>query len=174
VLQRRNDRFRRHPAPVLDEERRYWIMTLRQIELVQQSFRLIQPIIDDLGVLFYKRLFEIDPSLQPMFHRSRREQARLLAQTLTVVVKQIDQPSQLRREVEALGQRHVGYRVRDEHYAMVGEALLWALEKGLKNAFTSEVRDAWLVAYSWLAFTMQRAAARHVSAGPQTGAPSGM
>ena len=76
-------------------------MTLRQIELVQQSFRLIQPIIDDVAILFYKRLFEIDPSLRHMFHRPRREQARLLAQTLSVVVKQIDRPSQLRRAVEA-------------------------------------------------------------------------
>ena len=149
-------------------------MTLRQIELVQQSFRLIQPIIDDVAILFYKRLFEIDPSLRHMFHRPRREQARLLAQTLSVVVKQIDRPSRLRGAVEALGQRHVGYGVRDEHYAMVGEALVWTLEKGLKDAFTSEVRDAWVVAYSWLAFTMQRAAARHAAAGPQTGAISAM
>jgi hemoglobin-like flavoprotein len=142
-------------------------MTLRQIELVQQSFRLIQPIIDDLAISFYKRLFEIDPSLRRMFHLSRREQARLLAQTLSVVVKQIDRPSQLRGAVEALGQRHAGYGVRDEHYAIVGEALLWTLEKGLKHSFTSEVRDAWVVAYGWLAFTMQRAAARHADAGPQ-------
>jgi hemoglobin-like flavoprotein len=142
-------------------------MTLRQIELVQQSFRSIQPIIDDVAISFYKRLFEIDPSLRHMFHRSRREQARLLAQTLTAVVQQIDHPSQLRRAVEALGQRHVGYGVRDEHYAMVGEALLWTLEKRLKHAFTCEVRDAWVVAYSWLAFTMQRAAARHADAGPE-------
>jgi len=143
-------------------------MTLRQIELVQQSFRLIHPIIDDVAISFYKRLFEIDPSLRRMFHLSRREQARLLAQTLSAVVKQIDRPSQLRGAVEALGQRHAGYGVRDEHYAIVGEALLWALEKGLKHAFTSEVRDAWVVAYGWLAFTMQRAAARHADTGQQT------
>jgi hemoglobin-like flavoprotein len=143
-------------------------MTLRQIELVQQSFRLIEPIIDDVAILFYERLFEIDPSLRRMFHLPRREQARLLAQTLSAVVKQIDRPSQLRGAVEALGQRHAGYGVRDEHYAIVGEALLWALEKGLNHAFTSEVRDAWVVAYGWLAFTMQRAAARHADGGPQT------
>ena len=142
-------------------------MTLRQIELVQQSFRLIQPNIDDLAILFYKRLFAIDPSLRRMFHRSRREQALLLAQTLSVVVKGIDRPSQLRADVEALGQRHAGYGVRDEHYAIVGEALVWTLEKGLNHAFTSEVRDAWVVAYGWLAFTMRRAAARHADAWPQ-------
>jgi len=139
-------------------------MTLRQIELVQQSFRSIQPIIDDVAVLFYERLFEIDSSLRQMFHRPPREQARLLAQTLTVVVKQLEHPSQLRHAVEALGQRHVGYGAGAEHYAMVGEALLWTLEKGLKDAFTCEVREAWVMAYSWLAFTMQRAATGHSDA----------
>ena len=94
-------------------------MTLRQIELVQQSFRLIQPIIDDAAILFYERLFEIDSSLRHMFNRPRREQARMLAQTLTVVVKGIDRPAQLRGAVAALGQRHAGYGVRDEHYETV-------------------------------------------------------
>jgi hemoglobin-like flavoprotein len=135
------------------------MMTAKQIELVQQSFGLVEPIIDDAAVLFYERLFEIDPSLRQMFQRPRREQARLLAQTLKVVVKGINRPAQLRNAVKALGERHAGYGVRDENYAMVGEALLWTLEAGLKDAFTSEVRDAWVAAYSWLAFTMQSAAA---------------
>jgi hemoglobin-like flavoprotein len=135
------------------------MITSRQIDLVQQSFRLVEPIIDDAAILFYARLFEVDPTLQRMFHRPRREQARLLAQTLTVVVKGIDRPAQLRGAVEALGRRHAGYGVRDEHYEAVGKALLWTFETTLKGAFTSEVREAWVAAYSWLAFTMQRAAA---------------
>lgn len=134
------------------------MLTARQMDLVQQSFRLIETIIDDAAGLFYDRLFEIDPSLQRMFHRSRRDQARLLAQTLTVVVKGIDRPTQLRGAVQALGRRHAGYGVRDEHYETVGKALLWTLEAGLKDAFTPEVRDAWVAAYSWLAYTMRRAA----------------
>ena len=48
---------------------------------------------------------------------------------------------------------------RFQHYAVVGEALLWTFEAVLKDKFTSEVRDAWVAAYSWLAFTMQHAAA---------------
>ena len=70
--------------------------------------------------------------------------------------------------MQDLGRRHVGYGVKAEDYNVVGQALLWTLEKGLKHAFTSEVRDAWLVAYGWLAFTMQRAAARHTDTGQQT------
>ena len=134
-------------------------MTSRQIELVQDSFRLVEPILEAATAMFYDRLFEIDPSLRQLFRRSREEQGRMLAQALTVVAKGIDRPEQLKKGVKALGERHAGYGVRDEHYATVGTALLWTLEQGLGDAFTPEVRDAWAAAYGWLAFTMQRAAA---------------
>lgn len=135
-------------------------MTSRQIELVQSSFRLVQPNLESAAAVFYDRLFELDPSLRKMFHTSREEQARKLAQALTVVVTAIDRPNQIRGAVEALGRRHGGYGVRDEHYAIVGSALLWTLEAGLREAFTPDVREAWSTAYGWLAFTMRRAAAQ--------------
>jgi hemoglobin-like flavoprotein len=87
----------------------------------------------------------------------------MLAQALNFIVKGIDRPAQLRGAVEAMGQRHAGFGVREEHYVTVGHALLWTLEKGLGNAFTSEVRDAWAAAYGWLAFTMRRGAAARQS-----------
>ena len=51
------------------------------------------------------------------------------------------------------------YGVRRSHYATVGTALLWTLEKGLGDAFTPDVRAAWTAVYTLLAETMQRAAA---------------
>lgn len=134
-------------------------MTSRQIALVQESFRLVQPILDTAAAMFYDRLFALDPSLRRMFRTSREEQAHKLAQALTVVVKAIDRPDHIRGAVESLGRRHCAYGVQDEHYATVGAALLWTLEAGLGAAFTPDVRDAWSAAYSWLADTMQRAAA---------------
>jgi hemoglobin-like flavoprotein len=61
--------------------------------------------------------------------------------------------------VQDLGRRHVGYGVKDEHYATVGTALLWTLEKGLGDAFTTEVKEAWTTVYTLLATTMKNAAA---------------
>ena len=40
-----------------------------------------------------------------------------------------------------------------ENYAIVGEALLWTLEKGLAADFTPEVKDAWATVYGILAQT---------------------
>ena len=61
--------------------------------------------------------------------------------------------------MRALGERHVAYGVEEHHYETVGEALLWTLERGLGDAFTDDVRDAWATAYTLLAMTMKSAAA---------------
>ena len=41
---------------------------------------------------------------------------------------------------------------------MVGEALIWTLERGLANAFTPEVERAWVRVYLLMAATMQAGA----------------
>jgi len=40
----------------------------------------------------------------------------------------------------------------------VGEALIWTLQKGLGEAFTDELCDAWVAAYQLLAGVMQQGA----------------
>ena len=43
------------------------MLTLAQKTLVQDSFATIAPIADDAAALFYRRLFELDPSLEGLF-----------------------------------------------------------------------------------------------------------
>ena len=126
--------------------------------LVQESFAAVVPIADDAAVLFYRRLFELDPSLERMFRGDMTEQRRKLIQMLTAAVKGLDRLDKLVPVVEDLGRRHAGYGVADAHYDTVGAALLWTLEKGLGNAFTAEVKDAWVTVYGLLAGTMKNAA----------------
>jgi hemoglobin-like flavoprotein len=134
--------------------------TDRQIALVQETFATITPIADDAAVLFYRRLFELDPRLQRMFRGDMADQRRKLMQMLTAAVKGLSRLDQLVPVVEDLGRRHAGYGVDDAHYDAVGAALLWTLEKGLGQAFTPEVREAWTTVYGVLASTMKTAAAR--------------
>ena len=42
----------------------------------------------------------------------------------------------------------------EAHYAPVGAALIWTLEQGLGNAFTDDVREAWVAAYTLLSGVM--------------------
>ena len=134
------------------------MLTDTQKTLVQESFAAVLPIADDAAALFYRRLFELDPSLERMFKGDMAEQRRKLMQMLTAAVKGLDRLEQLVPVVEDLGRRHAGYGVADAHYDTVGAALLWTLDKGLGSAFTPEVRDAWITVYGLLAGTMKNAA----------------
>ena len=134
------------------------MVTNTQKVLVQESFAAVMPIADDAAALFYRRLFELDPSLERMFKGDMTEQRRKLMQMLTAAVKGLDRLDQLVPVVEDLGRRHAGYGVADAHYDTVGAALLWTLEKGLGRAFTHEVKDAWIAVYGLLAGTMKNAA----------------
>jgi len=134
-------------------------MTPQQVALIKESFAQVAPIAETAAELFYGRLFELDPALRPMFRGNMKEQGKKLMQTLAVVVNGLERLDSLLPAVEALGRRHAGYGVQDAHYATVATALLWTLEQGLGDGFTSQVREAWTTAYLALAGVMQKAAA---------------
>ena len=140
------------------------MLTLAQKTLVQDSFATIAPIADDAAALFYRRLFELDPSLETMFRGNMAEQRRKLMQMLTAAVKGLDHLEKLVPAVQDLGRRHATYGVTDDHYATVAAALLWTLEMGLGRAFTDDVRDAWVAVYGLLAATMKDAANESLAA----------
>jgi hemoglobin-like flavoprotein len=139
-------------------------MTPQQKELVQTSWEKVVPIADTAAALFYGKLFELDPALRPLFTSDIKEQGRKLMLMITTAVRGLDNLGALVPAVQALGRRHGGYGVKDEHYGTVATALLWTLEQGLGPAFTPETKQAWVVVYTILADTMKSAAAEAVPA----------
>lgn len=130
-------------------------MTPRQIELVQASFADVKPIAATAADLFYDRLFKLDPNLRSLFRSDMQQQGQMLMSMIGAAVNGLGNLEALAPVVRKLGARHVGYGVRDEHYAVVGAALIWTLEQGLGAKFTPEVREAWTQAYGLLADVMQ-------------------
>ena len=129
-------------------------MTPDQIDLVQSSFAKVVPIADVAAQLFYGRLFEIAPEVKPLFRNDMREQGRKLMSTLGVVVAGLRDLDAIAPAAKALAVKHVGYGVEATHYKPVGEALIWTLQKGLGEDFSTEVRTAWLSAYGVLSSVM--------------------
>ena len=125
-------------------------MTPEKIALVQDSFAKVVPIADQAAILFYDRLFEIAPEVKPMFHGDMAEQRRKLMSVLGVVVTGLSRLETVLPAASALAKKHVTYGVKDEHYPVVGSALLWTLEKGLGEAWNPELADAVTTAYGTL------------------------
>jgi hemoglobin-like flavoprotein len=133
-------------------------MTPQQITLVRSSFAQVAPIADSAAKLFYGRLFELDPTLRPLFKSDMEAQGNKLMTMIGGAVSLLDQPDALFPVVQSLGRRHTGYGVEDGHYETVGAALLWTLEKGLGAAFTPDVEQAWATTYEMLSNMMKAAA----------------
>ncbi|SHG84973.1 globin family protein [Bradyrhizobium erythrophlei] len=125
-------------------------MTPDQVKLVQQSFAKVAPISETAAVLFYDRLFEIAPQVRAMFPADMTEQRKKLMMTLAAVVNGLANLDSILPAASALAKRHVAYGAKAEHYPVVGSALLWTLEKGLGEAWTLELAEAWTAAYGTL------------------------
>ena len=125
-------------------------MTPKQVALVQDGFAKVEPISEAAAVLFYDRLFDIAPQMKAMFPDAMFEQRRKLMAVLAGVVKGLGNLEQVLPAASALAKRHVSYGVKAEHYPVVGDALLWTLEKGLGDGWTPQVADAWGTVYGAL------------------------
>ena len=135
-------------------------MTPEQVTLIKTSWENVVPISETAAELFYGKLFELDESLKPLFKGDMKEQGAKLMKMINTVVVSLDKLDTIVPAVQSLGERHVGYGVKDEHYDTVAAALLWTLGQGLGEAFTDDVKVAWTTAYVILATTMKDAAAK--------------
>jgi methyl-accepting chemotaxis protein len=130
-------------------------------QLVSESWKSLAPNGPVVGAIFYRRLFEIDPNLRPMFSAATMDdQIHKLVTMLDLVVHWLDVPERLVPVLKKLGERHTKYGVRDEHYEKVGAALLGTLEEGLGDRFTPELKGAWTEAFLLISSLMRRGAAK--------------
>ena len=118
-------------------------MTPEQVKLIKLSFVPVMGRKLEAGKLFYQRLFEIAPETRSMFKTDINAQAEKLMSTLGLMIANLQEAPTLIAMLENLGRKHVAYKVKEEHYAKVGAALLWTLESMLGDAFTAEAKTAW-------------------------------
>ncbi len=130
-------------------------MTTSQINLVKNSWRLLRDLPPELVAdTFYSKLFFDHPELRRMFPKQMDEQYKKLIDMLSAMVARLDNIGSLEQEITDMAKRHVGYGVLPKHYAMVGSALLWTLEKGLGSDWNEETAAAWAACYGIIAGKM--------------------
>lgn len=130
-------------------------ISARQKLLVQQSFTQVEPIAQQAAEIFYQKLFEYDPGLKPLFKKPMDEQGKILMATLKVAVKSLDDIEGLVVVLQKLADKHVGYGVSVDDYTPVGNALLYTLKTGLGEAYTPELKQAWIAVYQTIADVMR-------------------
>jgi nitric oxide dioxygenase len=125
-------------------------MTPQQAALIHDSFAEIAPESDLVARIFYDRLFEIAPQMRPFFREDMTEQRVKFMATLSMLVNSLSNLDIVLPAAGKLAKRHVNYGVIPEHYPIVGQALLWTIQRTLGLNWTSDIAAAWTEAYGML------------------------
>jgi hemoglobin-like flavoprotein len=133
-------------------------MTDEECRLIRQTFDSVREQAEPVSLLFYGRLFELDPSARRLFHNDLALQGRKLIDTLAAVVESLHHFESTRPRLARLGRQHAEYGVRPEQYEIVTAALLWAIGQALGSDFDRRARDAWTHALAAVCTAMKEGA----------------
>jgi len=133
-------------------------MTVTDAYHVRRTFAKLEAHREVAALVFYRRLFELDPQLRHLFQAEISVQARKLMDMLGVLVAMLDRPGTLLAELREMGARHATYGVQDAHYATVRSAFLDMLSQTLGESFTPEAARAWGVLYAEVEAAMKAGA----------------
>jgi nitric oxide dioxygenase len=133
-------------------------LTAEQRRRVRDSFELLREYAAPLSLLFYGKLFELDPGARKLFHNDLALQGKKLMDMLSSVVESLDNFEKIRATVTELGRKHAEIGVRTDQYEVVTTALLWAIAQALGADFDPETREAWRLSIKSLTAAMQAGA----------------
>ena len=129
------------------------MITEKQILLVKNSW-CCSTNAEKTGKLFYGRLFEVAPGMRHHFRNDIKFQARKLFNMVTLIVTKLHKLDEMKDELKSLAHRHIRYGAEPAHYQVVGECLLWTLEKVIGDKWNDETREAWRAVYEELSSYM--------------------
>jgi hemoglobin-like flavoprotein len=131
-----------------------------QVELIRRSFETVLHAGDQASLAFYNRFFELAPETRSLFKDDIAEQGRLLIAALARIVTGLSHQQDVLPTLRELAVRYVAYGARAEHYPMVGDALLWMIDRMSSPEVDMPTREAWRAAYDLVAEAMIEAAYR--------------
>mmetsp|Transcript_4471 Transcript_4471/g.6560 ORF Transcript_4471/g.6560 Transcript_4471/m.6560 type:complete len:153 (-) Transcript_4471:191-649(-) len=122
------------------------------------------------GEIFFRKVFTIAPEAQGLFQMLKnygpmeeaifadpkfKKHASGVIRFLNVAVGMIEPDLHaIVVKLKELGRKHKTYGVLEAHYPIVGEALIGTLGDALGEAFTADVKTAWVELYGVISSTM--------------------
>src|SRR6266571_2114303 len=130
-------------------------MTAHQIRLVRDSVDSLREDAAPFALLFYGKLFELDPGSRRLFHNDLAVQGRKVVDMLTSVAESLDEFQPMRARLAELGHKHAEFGVRPEQYDTLTTALLWSVGQALGGSFDVPTRQAWRLAINAICAAMK-------------------
>ncbi|KAK7104844.1 neuroglobin-like isoform X2 [Littorina saxatilis] len=128
--------------------RESWALFLQANEDSQQNY----------GMFIFVKLFAVAPEAYSLFefveglsHEDLVDNEKLgwhvkkVTEAISAVVINLDDMDSVVKMLVDLGGRHSAYGIKEEYFVAIKEAVVYALEKALKDKFTEEHRKSWTI-----------------------------
>ncbi|XP_029531165.1 neuroglobin-like [Oncorhynchus nerka] len=142
----------------------------KQIQMIKESWKVIQEDIAKVGIIMFVRLFETHPECKDVFFLFRdvedlemlRTSRELRSHGLRVMsfieksVARLDQLDRLDVLGVELGMSHYHYNAPPKYYSYVGAEFICAVQPILKERWTPELEEAWKTLFLYLSRLMKQ------------------
>jgi hemoglobin-like flavoprotein len=135
-------------------------MDTNAIVRIRTSFQLLAPRGQELIDTFYQMLFTAAPGVRGLFPADMTKQKGHLLGAVGLVVKHADNLAAIEGPLMDMGERHVKYGAKAEHYPVVRDTLIAALAVTAGPAWNPQLADDWTEALNAVAGLMIRGAQR--------------
>src|SRR5690349_9153094 len=112
-------------------------MTTESANRIRESFRLLAPQLDQVTRDVYDRIFAARPETRSLFRIDMQTQRQHLGAAFGLIVRNLTMLDALAGSFQQLGADHARAGVRPEHYPLVRDAMIGAIERALRE------RNAW-------------------------------
>jgi nitric oxide dioxygenase len=122
--------------------------------IIKQTVPVLEEHGETITKLMYQNMFQQHPELLNMFNQTNQkvgDQPKALANTVLAAAKHVDHLEALTPAVLGIANKHRALNVKPEHYPIVGENLLGAIQEVLGDDASPEIIDAWGEYYGELA-----------------------
>lgn len=155
-------------------------VSIEQFRSIQESWQTIhsgeyalfkeQTLVSDpvgfWGLQFYDVLFEIEPSLKPLF-KNKFQQAKMLTEMINAALnllpgtfdetlgeERLEIDPKLIPVLQDLAKRHLQYQTKAKHYEPIGLAIVTTFDRMLGARFDNDTKAAWVELWSLICSVM--------------------
>ncbi|HDD0308302.1 TPA: nitric oxide dioxygenase [Staphylococcus aureus] len=130
------------------------MLTEQEKDIIKQTVPLLKEKGTEITSTFYPKMFKAHPELLNMFNQTNQKrgmQSSALAQAVMAAAVNIDNLSIIKPVIMPVAYKHCALQVYAEHYPIVGENLLKAIQDVTELEENDPVIQAWAKAYGVIA-----------------------
>ncbi|ALH98320.1 TPA: nitric oxide dioxygenase [Staphylococcus aureus] len=130
------------------------MLTEQEKDIIKQTVPLLKEKGTEITSTFYPKMFKAHPELLNMFNQTNQKrgmQSSALAQAVMAAAVNIDNLSIIKPVIMPVAYKHCALQVYAEHYPIVGENLLKAIQDVTELEEDDPVIQAWAKAYGVIA-----------------------